>query len=230
MTARFTLELWGRVLDRLGLIPGSEEVPGGDGDEDAAASGMVLLESDTISSPHDAWDIDLPSGYILFIGYFAGVACDANNLLIGGVSTDGGVSFISDDDNFDTYCTNIWGIHGVSADNSSGSDAIFYLGSDSEDIRSAEDVKADFILVITPGDATSSFKINTDVAGGYDSGDGLIQVKNEICFNHNAAAPPTLARINAIRIAPGGNFDINPPTSARRIVRGSYSLYGVPAP
>jgi len=192
-----------------------------------SGGGLELIESGTISSPVEYLDLDLPSGYSCYRLIFSGIELAPRNELVAAVSVDGGATFISDQSNFDTYRSQSFGISGPTITDNETTDALLYLLFSSQD--DVADRAANLEAFIEPGKAGKSFTITS--RGSVES---LSQagVLNETCafYNIGAVVPVVAARINAIRISPYGNGDINPPTSNYTITAGSYFLYGIPTP
>lgn len=193
-----------------------------------SGSGLTLLASGTITDPVEFLDITLAAGYELFQLVVTGLLFDTFDYLAGAFSTDGGTTFINDS-NSDNYLFN--GIL-VAGSNVAVSGFGFADGGINLSTRQIVDALRPLSLDMTiyPGDTTNYARVHfttfcfhsTSVRNDLDYIDGWGTV------NPGAIIPPLPARINMIRFLPGGNDDVNPPTSGETITAGSWTLLGVP--
>lgn len=203
----------------------------------AKATGSVLLDSGTITSPVEFIDLTLPSGYVSFKIVGNNFVAPYNSTIAGAVSIDGGSTFFCDGTNFDTYGairSASW-IDDSNAYNSSfngdkGRDSLMYL----TDTQGTAGDGADFYVDFAPGSVSKGFRAGItgyDVA--LDASAGLqIAIKwNNLQFLNPApiAGAPTLGRVNVFRFMPYGTGDC-PPTSGNTINAGSYFLFGLATP
>lgn len=206
---------------------------------------MVPISSGAVSSPVDYIDVTLPSGYDLFILRHTGFKFSAADAICAALSSDGGATFHCDTTNFDTY-GQIWDQLNLSG---GGGFTQFRGGSRSDNsvinsgimdfpsVSTAGSIHGS--MTIYPGNSTRSPTVDwetffhaTDTnTAPPEAGAACLDCYRLLGFlNPVATSPPSLARINLIRLLPYGNGDCAPPTSGETITSGTYHLFGAPTP
>jgi len=183
--------------------------------------GMALIDSGTISSPVEYLDLDLPSGYELFILRFINVMFDTADIMAFGFSADAGATFF---ENAAAYKHELIHATGNTAmDNVPYSDVIGSLQSANLTITNPELNAADFEIVIRPGSASRSATLFSRCRYNSSATEASL-VEASVVMTQESA------RVNLIRFFPYGDGVADPPTSEETITSGSYFLYGVPTP
>lgn len=191
--------------------------------------GYQPISSVNADTPVEYVDIPIPSGFDTF---YMTVNCAASNgdSPSFAFSTDGGTTFLNDQDGFDTYQMSGYGQQTISdgapgssfnlggSDGNGGSNALAWMfGGFNSGFAN---------LIIVPGSASQLPFLMEDSAG-YD-GTSMYRVGVISGLNPLATIPPTPARINLIRFMPFGNGDSDPPTSDETLT-GTFNLFGMPS-
>lgn len=199
--------------------------------------GMPLIGSGKVGSPVEYLDIVLPSGYEIFVLTLSGIVIDSSvESICAAMSRDAGVTFLNDfDDGFNTYRSMrqmVFGFVGLAADTTLQNQAADNLIVFSGDLTEPGPVTQFARLSIEPGGAASYPVIDFYIRGhkGSAETDRLHFTNGVATLNPAATIPPSVGRINLLRIQPYGNGSCAPPTSGVLITAGSWFLRGEPTP
>jgi hypothetical protein len=171
--------------------------PVSDGGGNGGSSGLVLIDSDTVTVPVELCDFTLPAGYVELQLVLWNVRLSDTDILAAAFSQDGGTSFINDLDGYDSYL------------NSSGSsDALILLSS--QTISHTAQIAATSRLWISPGNVAlfpSLFTIGTSF---YNN---ARLTMNFSCPDPAATITPSPGRATTLRVMPYGSGNANSLTS-----------------
>lgn len=193
------------------------------------SSGLVLIDSGTITVPVAFFDVTLPSGYDHFVLRMSSFTLNVSvDNVSAALSSDGGDTFYCDPVNYDTYGVSYLAQQSPAPTTARGQ---YSAGDDSLiDWRMASDAVFDNTSIIWPGDATTTFRMRS-IYHSLSADILNMAIYDWLSFfNIGATNPPTLARANLIRILPYGNGDCDPPTSGHTITAGTYYLWGQRTP
>lgn len=177
---------------------------------------MVPISSVAISSPVEYVDIALPSGYSNFRIVLSMV--EAPGALAAGFSADGGITFLSDVDNADTYS---WLEHRLTMFTGTGA----VLGSQAEAsyFYFGVDAFAEGAITIWP----ASGNVLVEAISTEDNGGHIIR---GFARPNPLATIPPVGPYNAIRfMAQISDEDLNNP-GPDSITAGTFHLFGIPTP
>jgi hypothetical protein len=197
---------------------------------------MTPISSQTVSSPVDHIDLTLPTGYSSFLCTMAGVGVDGapgNFFALDAAFSANGSTFISDQDEFDTYAFFLESYTGIpNGSNPGRTDTANYDGT-------AKLMGTQPFTYIYTG----NLWVNPGAVGQYPSllFDGFFRVlddgghfqavtmKSAGTFFPEATVAPTLVRHSKVRLLPGGADPNDPSSAGLSFGSGSFNLYGVPS-
>jgi len=183
-----------------------------------------------------AWiDLDLSDPrYIKYIFMFQNLFFNVTTYPVMAFSYDGGVTFINDLINNDSYAgiadiqTGIPANPGpvVTLENVATLAPVIDMPFNFNDPSSAVKNGGSGTFEIIPGSPNNLAYISGETFSFF--GDGSKKKgRGEGGLNEFATVPPTVGRINLARFLPAGNYDVNPPTGTEAITECIYSLYGI---
>ena len=224
-----------------GIIDGTEEVPAVQGGVTVRLSPFQLgsrLTSRIISTPVAYFDLALPGGYSSFIFEFTGVSFSVPDVIAMSLSQNGGITFVNDTTNIDTYLivgSETYGLlnspyspSGI-AEVSILDSLVDVFGLSPNVNTNSPDFGASAVISFYPGNSTQLPTGNiTAVWEQVTTAKQLAHTTTSFCLNPGATVLPSKIRATTLRIQPYGNGDANPPTSATMITAGSYIVWGVP--
>ncbi|HXE51259.1 MAG TPA: hypothetical protein VN663_22970 [Ramlibacter sp.] len=221
--------LFAAVFAFLTLLSGAADAqptPGG-------SPGIVKISTVTITTPASYIDFPLSARYSYFKLEWHGLFLDAEDYPIMAFSQNGGVSFVNDLVNHDSYFGGLVAktikpstsavADGDYTANQSVIDPLPYQG-----VQSAVKHGMTGELTIVPGTATDLAKVSGPIRSFDLDGASVFTVTSgEISggFNPNATVAPSFTPITTLRFLPSGTYNVNAPVGGT-IVAGVFTLYG----
>jgi hypothetical protein len=211
-------------------------------------SGIIRLSSGRIEAPVKWIDLTLPPGFMSYVLRYTGFLCMNATGKPGGailkpdgtlgapligdeialaLSVDGGLTFIADAKNNDSYIANGINVGNGIANvaNSYFPTGLMVLGTDTNEVS---DFGMSGEVQLFPGDP--SFWFHAMTYHGSVQHDGVHGFDTQWVGLNPAAKvppPPKTSRVTTIRLLPAGNNDANPPSSGETLASGSYILWGI---
>ncbi len=201
-------------------------------------SGVVKLASGEIISPISYLDLVLPAGYPEFRLSWRNRKYSIEDSMAFAFSKDGGVTFLNDIINFDSYVN----ILNAAIFDPIGSFATGFFPTTYLDSvmgtpgglyihpSALEGNGCDLVILPGSGDHLPMIAAPWEFARGKwnaVNAEAFVMSFSVAFPNVDATIAPTIGRQNLLRCLPYGNEDVNPPTSGETITGGSYTLWGV---
>jgi hypothetical protein len=170
----------------------------------------------------------LSEDYVSFHVQIVGVEWDGvdhadTDVVAAVLSFDGGETFATDLDNFDTYRQN------AIVFLEDGSPGTSHFADSAMQLSYSARYDVGVWLDILPGSAARSPRVIVRNAVGWLDSAGAILSLAAWDLNPDATVPPTMARANYIRIGPYAWGDLAAPATGATITGGTYALWGLKA-
>lgn len=208
-----------------------ENLSGADADAFRAViaqyAGHALVSQQAVSSPVEYVEVALPEGYSQFELRCSNIVFgdDADDWFAGAMKVGSVWANASDSYTILQKYLTCGGAGTASSEAVSGfQDAVFPVCGGNGGADPAFPTHAE--ITIYPGSATVIPRV---IATGICKSTNHTYHRNVCWLFPEALAPPTIARLTALRLLPYGNADVNPPTSDITIAEGTFTLFGIPS-
>lgn len=179
-------------------------------------------------------DIELPANFSEFELRLTGFTFNDTDFLAAAFSFDGGVTWLNDTTNFDSYASaganfNERALSTTPANNLGNLGAVDGTMGIFGDFEPTQPIAIDAVCRVVPGDVSRLPVLITEHSTGFSLGAVQVEAIKGIAYpNPYATVAPTRGRATTLRLLPYGNGDVAPPTSTHVLATGRYTLWGIP--
>jgi hypothetical protein len=186
----------------------------------------MYIAGGTISEPTAFVDLPLSEDYVSFHLQMLGIEWDGvadadTDVAAAVLSFDGGETFLSDLDNFDTYRQNTV----LSLED--GSPGAIHFPDSAMQLSATARYDTSVWCDILPGSAARSPRVVVRTAAAWLDAAGAILSFAAWDLNPGATVAPTLARANYVRIGPYASGDLAAPATGATMISGTYAIWGL---